>query len=90
VGRCPWAQPYSNDEDGNQGYTYEEELTPIVFIPSLKIFEYDSDLPEELRKAIDESFELFWTDPSSCCNKIRIVIELIMNDQKIQREIKYR
>jgi hypothetical protein len=73
------------DEMGNQEYPYSEELSPLLFVPALKIIELDANYPEIIETAIIESFKLFWIDSSSCCNKIRIVIELIMNDQKIPK-----
>jgi hypothetical protein len=74
---------YFYDKDGNQDQSYEESLTPLLFIPALKVLEISSECPAEIEEAVIESFKLFWVDSSSCCNKIRIVVELIMNQQRV-------
>lgn len=64
-------------------FVYVESLQPKIFMPSLNIFQIHKDVPEEICEAIKESFKLFWIDSSSCGNKIRTVVELIMDEQKI-------
>ena len=65
--------------------TYTELLKPKLFIPSLEIFTLIESIPENIKYQIKEAFSLFFTDNSSCANKIRIVVELIMDEFKIQK-----
>jgi len=64
---------------------YQNTFKPKFFIPPLPVFEIPSRCPDAIKEAIDDSFSLFWCDVTSCANKIRIVLELIMTDQKIPR-----
>ena len=70
-----------------EGFNYiaVEVLQPKIFLPSLNIFQIHADVPKEISKAIKESYKLFWLDSSSCGNKIRTVVELIMDEQKIAK-----
>lgn len=64
---------------------YLELLKPKLFIPSLEIFILHEFIPENIKSQIKEAFSLFFVDNSSCANKIRIVVELIMDEFKIQK-----
>jgi hypothetical protein len=60
-------------------------LTPTCFNPPLHIFHINKDLPANIRNEIINSFNVYWLDISSCANKIRVVVELIMDDMKIPK-----
>jgi len=60
-------------------------LTPTFFNPPLHIFQINKDLPDNIREEIINSFNVYWLDISSCANKIRVVVELIMDDMKIPK-----
>ena len=66
-------------------FVYLEYLRPNIFMPTLNIFQIHKDVPKDICKAIKESFKLFWIDSSSCGNKIRTVVELIMDEQKVAK-----
>lgn len=65
--------------------SYIELLKPKLFIPSIEIFPLHEFIPDNLRTQIKEAFSLFFVDNSSCANKIRIVIEQILDEFKIQK-----
>lgn len=80
----------------NQQEEYYEELNRVeifchnymyieLAIPELNIFNIENDVPDNIKTAIRNSFKLFWTDNSSCGNKIRTVVELIMDDKKVKK-----
>lgn len=60
-------------------------LTPTCFNPAPHIFQLHKELPENINYEIINSFKIFWLDISSCANKIRRVVELIMDDMKIPK-----
>lgn len=60
-------------------------LTPTCFNPPLHIFHINKDLPDNIRQEIINSFNVYWLDISSCANKIRVVVEMIMDDMKIPK-----
>jgi len=64
-----------------------EDFFPLHFnppIPIFKVAEYE-EISFELIEVINMAFRLFWTDLNACSNKIRIVIEQILNDKKIRK-----
>ena len=60
-------------------------LYPKLFLPTLAIFDIHKDVPSSIVNLIFESFELYWIDEGSYANKIRIVIEHLLDLQKIAK-----
>lgn len=58
---------------------------PIFFDPPLRLFTVEESCPESIKVQLECSFALYWNDRSSCANKIRTVIELLMDHQKIPK-----
>lgn len=74
-------------DEYNEEYT--NTFTPTFFQPFIKLFKIPENCSEELKTEIYHSFKLFWCDLPSCANKIRVSLEILMNEQKIKRyEIK--
>jgi hypothetical protein len=65
---------------------WTEVYEPLFFTPPLNLFEIKDKCPPEIKVEIRKSFSLFWNDLSSCVNKIRVVVEMLMDDQKIPTE----
>lgn len=61
------------------------QYEPKYFYPNLKIFNLKNEIPDNVRTQINLSFSHFYNDLSSCANKIRIAIELILNDLKASK-----
>ena len=74
-----------DEQNGGWNFSYSEFLFPLAFIPTINIFPIHSDVPKDIKEAMMESFKIYWIDIASCANKIRIVIELIMDEQKIAK-----
>ncbi|MBU7570681.1 MAG: DUF4145 domain-containing protein, partial [Flavobacterium sp.] len=68
----------SNEEVGLQ-----HSIIPISFYPALKIIEIPNSCPKSVKKVLNESFGLYWLDISSCANKIRIAIEVLLNELNV-------
>jgi len=64
-----------------------EEFTPTFFHPTLKIFRISDNCPELVKNEIIDSFKLFWFDLPSCANKVRTSLELLLNEQKVNKTI---
>lgn len=58
---------------------------PTFFEPPLHIFELKDLYPENIREALLKSFKLFWCDSASCANRIRTTLELLMDQQGINK-----
>lgn len=56
--------------------------------PNLRLFELGVEVPKEIRQEIDVSFTHYFNDLSSCANRIRTSIELILNDIKAQKKFR--
>lgn len=74
-----------DEQYGGWTSAYYEYLFPKAFMPALHIFFVHQDIPDSIKKAIAESFKVYWIDTSSCGNKIRTVVELIMDEYKISK-----
>ncbi len=64
---------------------YDEVFSPKYFHPPLNIFEINEKTPQDIEQEIVDSFGLFWNDLPSCANKIRTSLEMLMNQQKVQK-----
>lgn len=74
-----------NDKDGIWQFEQVEQLYPLIFKPTLVLFEIEEHIPENIQKALENAFSLFWLDEASCANKIRGVVELIMDERKVAK-----
>lgn len=72
---------YSNDyiEENYSSYS------PKYFYPTLQLFDLNKNCPDEIEDVINESFALFWNDLTSCANKIRVSLELLMDEFKVKK-----
>ncbi len=55
---------------------------PKYFYPNLKLFNLSEQIPDNVAKQINLSFSNYFDDLSSCANRLRHSIELILNDLK--------
>jgi hypothetical protein len=58
-------------------------ISPKYFNPPLEVIPVPDFLPDKIARCLKETFKFFWADNSSCANKIRIMVEAIMTEQKI-------
>jgi len=84
----------SGDMIGGEGYEYDEAqemavdgayveyLIPTYFNPPLNLFEINKDVPPKIKTEIIKAFKLYWLDLDACANKIRRVVESIMNEKE--------
>jgi len=72
---------------GEMDEGYYNSLKPRYFQPPLYLFTIAEDCPQIVKDEIISSFKLFWFDLSSCANKIRISLELLLNHEKVKRFI---
>lgn len=82
-GKMDW-DGYHNQER----YTGEpcaEVFTPLFFYPNLKMFNIPEDSPKEVRNELNQSFSLFFNNPASAANHVRIALENVLTNIKIKR-----
>lgn len=74
-----------------ENYPIDEEteirksITPVVFYPAPKIIDIPDTCPKDVKKILDETFGLYWLDLGSCANKIRISIEVLLNELNVRK-----
>ena len=71
-------------EDGREYYTL---LTPKFFQPSLRIIEpnVSKDVPADVVVYLEKAFQIFWCDADSCVNRLRTVVEVLLDGLGIER-----
>lgn len=81
----PEQNGYYDHGTGEYSHEYDTAFYPTFFEPALPIFQIPKECPENVREEINNSFKLFWFDLSSCANKIRSSLELLMNEENVKR-----
>lgn len=67
------------DAEHGWGWLTGRELRPKFFVPPLRLIKIPARTPKKAEQAIWSAFELLWSDPPSCANKIRVTVELLMD-----------
>jgi hypothetical protein len=67
--------------------SYYQVLTPRFFYPPLKIIEPNTSdkVPADVQVYLGKAFQVFWCDADSCVNRLRTVLEYILDDLKVDR-----
>jgi len=74
-----------NEREENSTNKFQDYFLPIYFYPNLKLFKYPKSIPKNISKELNYSFELFFCNPPSSANHIRIALELVLNFLKIKK-----
>jgi hypothetical protein len=74
---------YSDFEENGSEYCKELYIEYIERPPH--IIEISSQVPQDIKDLIIDSFKLFWLDINSCANKIRVCLEILMDKFKIKK-----
>lgn len=84
-GQCLKDIVYGKEVDGDLVEGRFSQYIPKFFYPNLKLFRLEKEVPKEVAEQINLSFSLYFSDLSSCGNRIRNSIELILDDLKASR-----
>lgn len=60
-------------------------FTPLYFEPHLRLFSFPKKCPKTVCDALNESFRLFFSNPSAAVNNVRIAIEALLTELGIKR-----
>ncbi len=75
------------------GYEFVEKNESKIYYsttyiyPAPDLFELSDLFPDRIKLILKDIFLLFWVEPVSCGNKLRIAVELLLNDLDV-RELK--
>lgn len=75
------------DENDMPYPSYEDRFIPKFFSPNLKIFDYQNSIPDEVKDELKNSFSLFFCDPPSAANHIRMALENLLTHMKINKTV---
>lgn len=80
---------YSSKEEGFliDGKFHQEEqpiFEPKFFFPNLVLFDIPKSIPKEILTILNESFGLFFCNPSSAANMVRIALEETLDRLKVR------
>jgi len=76
-----------NENTNEFDHSLVETYSPIFFYPSLNIIPISDDYPKQLIIELKNSFSHYFSDLPSCANKIRICIEILMNELKVKKQV---
>ena len=79
------SEDYSYDEHGEPDIDYTDYFIPKYFSPHLLLFKIPKNAAENVSNEINKSFSLFFSDPASSANHIRIALEYLLTHLKIKR-----
>lgn len=66
-------------------WVYCHVIKPLFVHPSLYFIKMSNHYPKTVTTHLQESFRLFWVDKMSCANKLRVVVEDILNHFRVKR-----
>lgn len=78
---------YKEVENGEPEEYHVDVFLPKYFQPHLKLFSFPKKVPKDLVKAIELSFELFFCNPPSASNHIRIALECLLTYLKVKKYV---
>lgn len=84
IGTVDWYSGYDHNDTPVQ--EWDEIFSPRYFEPHLKLFEYPGETPIEIASEIDQSFSLFFSNPASASNHLRISLEHLLTFLKVKRQ----
>lgn len=73
--------------DDGRNWQYMTILTPTFFTPSLKVIspKVNDQVPQQIWQLLEKAHEVFWTDPDSALNRLRTIVEEILDFKGVPR-----
>ncbi len=81
---------WSTDSDGNSFTELDDYYNPHFFEPALPVFPIPNKCPRKVRDELIRAFALIWSDVGSAGNRLRVAVESLMNECKIQKKAKIK
>lgn len=74
---------YNDNPFEEPEYDLIQTFIPKTIVPAPSIFSIPLKTPEELTRQLHKAFSLFWMDLEASAGRIRVCIELLMDDLKV-------
>jgi len=81
---------YDTDSSGNTITELYDHYAPRFFEPALPIFPIPEKCPTKVREELEKAFALIWSDVGSAGNRLRVAVEELMNECKIQKKFRIK
>jgi hypothetical protein len=79
IGDSAYEETFSPEDYSGRNYR------PLYFHPSLHLFELPEAVPAVIKEQMIKSFSKFFSDYSGAANSLRVSLELLMNEKKINK-----
>lgn len=89
-GKIEVRSDYYEDHGGAPNFTYADYYCPRFFEPSPPVFPIPNECPKEVGDELKKAFALMWADVGSSGNRLRVAVEALMNERKIQKRAKIK
>ncbi|MGR9413690.1 DUF4145 domain-containing protein [Rhizobium leguminosarum] len=80
---------YEIQQDYDTGEAVELSLhhyRPVCVTPSPAIISFPKGMAEDIKPHMRRAFELFWMDHGACANRLRIIVEMTLDQLGVPRE----
>jgi hypothetical protein len=77
---------YENGPEGMLEHFWNDNFKPTSMHPAPHIITWPKKLNDAIKTHLRVSFELFWVDLAACANRLRIVVELLLDQLEIPRK----
>jgi hypothetical protein len=74
-----------DETDGTCSTIYYPIYEPLFFNPPVLLFNIPENCPLQIKKILLDSFNLFWSDYSAASNKIRSLLDKLLDNLKIRK-----
>ena len=69
---------------------YSSWLIPHFFEPAIQIIKIPKNCTRQIKRELNEICKLYWVSPSSAGNRIRVALELLMDQNKVPKKAKIK
>lgn len=87
-GQITTDEEYDYDAKGEAVSELIEYYVPKFFEPAPPLFAIPDQCPKKVTDELNKAFALIWSDVGSCANRLRVAVEVLMNESKIQKRAK--
>jgi|SRR6478609_1619 len=85
-GLVEYLEEYEFDEQGYPcGERYVDVYKPLTFSPAPVLITIPKQAPETVKEAIESAFTLYWIDLEACTSRLRMSIELLLDELHVPR-----
>lgn len=74
-----------DEETGEAVEFTDTNYSPRIMHPAPPMIELPGKLSKEAKEHMTRAYELFWSDAGACANRLRIVVELLLDQLQIPR-----